>query len=129
MILQQDHVALSAFLHLRDQLPAARRRVACHCGFPQQGGHLEQDILGQTEKIENIYGKVEDISTAKMYRTELVVEGTSIFRDKGQQSILRCKVLSWDKDITDTLPDSSFPGTASPAMRRWMLIGTGCMEE
>lgn len=69
---------------------------------------LEQDILGQTEKIENIYGKVEDISTAKMYRTELVVEGTSIFRDKGQQSILRCKVLSWDKDITDSLPDSSF---------------------
>lgn len=69
---------------------------------------LEQDILGQTEKIENIYGKVEDISTAKMYRTELVVEGTSIFRDKGQQSILRCKVLSWDKDITDTLPDSAF---------------------
>lgn len=69
---------------------------------------LEQDILGQTEKIENIYGKVEDISTAKMYRTELVVEGTSIFRNKGQQSILRCKVLSWDKDITDTLQDCAF---------------------
>ena len=69
---------------------------------------LEQDILGQTEKIENIYGKVEDISTAKMYRTELVVEGTSIFRDKGQMSRLSCRVLSWDKDITDTLPDSAF---------------------
>ena len=69
---------------------------------------LEQDILGQTEKIENIFGKVEDITTAKMYRTELVVEGTSIFRDKGQQSILKCRVLSWDKDITDTLPASAF---------------------
>lgn len=69
---------------------------------------LEQDILGQTEKIENIYGKVEDISTAKMYRTELVVEGTSIFRDKGQMSRLSCRVLSWDKDITAALPDSAF---------------------
>ena len=69
---------------------------------------LEQDILGQTEKIENIFGKVEDITTAKMYRTELVVEGTSIFRDKGQMSRLSCRVLSWDKDITDTLPKSSF---------------------
>lgn len=69
---------------------------------------LEQDILGQTEKLEDIYGKVEDISTAKMYRTELVVEGTSIFRDKGQVSKLSCRVLSWDKDITATLPDSAF---------------------
>ena len=62
----------------------------------------------QTEKLEDIYGKVEDIQSAKMYRTELVVEGTSIFRDKGQMSRLSCRVLSWDKDITATLPDSAF---------------------
>lgn len=62
----------------------------------------------QTEKLEGIYGKVEDIQSAKMYRTELVVEGTSIFRDKGQMSRLSCRVLSWDKDITATLPDSAF---------------------
>ena len=43
-----------------------------------------------------------------MYRTELVVDGVNIFRDKGQQSVLRCLVYSWDKDITDTLPASSF---------------------
>ena len=43
-----------------------------------------------------------------MYRTELVVEGTSIFRDKGQMSKLSCRVLSWDKDITDTLDASCF---------------------
>lgn len=71
-------------------------------------GTLEQDILGQTAKIEDISGKMDDISAAKMYRTELVVEGTSIFRDKGQQSILRCKVFSWDKEITDTLEPSAF---------------------
>ncbi len=69
---------------------------------------LEQDILGQTSKIEYISGKVDDINAAKMYRIELLVEGTSIFRDKGQQSILRCKVYSWDKDITDTLEPSVF---------------------
>ncbi|MDO5392381.1 MAG: phage tail spike protein [Eubacteriales bacterium] len=69
---------------------------------------LEQDILGQTSKIEELGGRVEGISNAKMYRTELVMEGMSIFRDKGQHSILRCKVLSWDKDITDTLDAACF---------------------
>lgn len=69
---------------------------------------LEDDILGQTSKIETISGKVDDINAKKMYRTELVVDGVNIFRDKGQQSILRCLVYSWDKDITDTLPASSF---------------------
>lgn len=69
---------------------------------------LEEDILGQTSKIETISGRVDDINAKKMYRTELVVKGVSIFRDKGQQSVLRCKVYSWDKDITDTLPASAF---------------------
>lgn len=69
---------------------------------------LEDDILGQTSKIETISGKVDDINAKKMYRTELVVDGVNIFRDKGQQSILRCLVYSWDKDITDTIPASAF---------------------
>lgn len=69
---------------------------------------LEDDILGQTSKIETISGKVDDINAKKMYRTELVVDGVNIFRDKGQQSILRCLVYSWDKDITDTIPASGF---------------------
>lgn len=69
---------------------------------------LEEDILGQTSKIETISGKVDEINAKKMYRTELVVDGVNIFRDKGQQSILRCLVYSWDKEITDTLPASAF---------------------
>ena len=69
---------------------------------------IEDDLLGQTSKIENISGKVDDINAKKMYRTELMVDGVNIFRDKGQQSIMRCKVYSWDKDITDTLPAESF---------------------
>ncbi len=69
---------------------------------------LEQDILGQTVKIEDISGKVDDINNSKMYRTELIVDGVNIFRDKGQQSTMRCRVYSWDKDITDTLEESCF---------------------
>jgi hypothetical protein len=69
---------------------------------------LEDDLLGQTSKIEVISGKVDTINASKMYRTELVVDGVSIFRDKGQKSMMRCKVYSWDKEITDTLDASSF---------------------
>lgn len=69
---------------------------------------LEDDLLGQTAKIEIISGKVDDINATKMYRTELVVDGVSIFRDKGQASTMHCKVYSWDRDITDKLPPSAF---------------------
>ena len=69
---------------------------------------LEDDILGQTSKIESISGKVDTINAQKMYHTELVVDGVSIFKDKGQSSRMHCKVFSWDKDITDTLEAKSF---------------------
>ncbi len=62
----------------------------------------------QTEKLGDIFGKVESITESKMYRTELVMEGMSIFRDKDQMSKLSCRVFSWDKDITAALPDSAF---------------------
>lgn len=69
---------------------------------------LEENLLGQSTKIDNISGKVDEINASKMYRTELIVEGVSIFKNKGQQSVLRCKVYSWDKDITDSLDAESF---------------------
>ena len=69
---------------------------------------LEEDLLGQSSKIEIISGKVDDIEASKMYRVELVTEGVSIFRDKGQRSVIRCKVFSWDDDITATLDASAF---------------------
>lgn len=69
---------------------------------------LADDILGQTGKIEVISGKVDEITASKMYRTELVVDGVNIFRDKGQQSRMRCRVYSWDTDITDKLDASAF---------------------
>lgn len=69
---------------------------------------LEDDLLGQGSKIDIISGKMDNIETAKMYRTELVLEGVSIFRDKSQKSLMRCKVYSWDKDITASIDAAAF---------------------
>ena len=67
-----------------------------------------QTISALETDMDGIVGRVEEISSAKMYRTELVVDGVNIFREKTQQSIIHCKVYSWDKDITDALPASAF---------------------
>lgn len=69
---------------------------------------LEEDLLGQSSKIDVISGKVDGIEASKMYRIELVTEGVSIFRDKGQSTVMRCKVFSWDKEITSTLDAAAF---------------------
>jgi hypothetical protein len=69
---------------------------------------LEEDFVGQSSKIDVISGQVDRINESKMYRTELVTEGVSIFREKTQRSTVRCKVYSWDNEITDTLPASAF---------------------
>ena len=69
---------------------------------------LEESILGQTTKIDKITGMVDDINSSKMYRTELVCDGVSIFKNKGQQSVLKCRVYSWDKDITESIDASCF---------------------
>ena len=69
---------------------------------------MEEDLAGQNNQISDVTDKVEEISNARMYRTELLVEGVSIFRNREQQSILHCRVYSWDQDITDTLESSQF---------------------
>lgn len=69
---------------------------------------IKEDLLGKTSAIETISGKVDEINASKMYRTELIIDGVSIFRNKGQSAVLKCRVYSWDKDITDKLPDSAF---------------------
>lgn len=69
---------------------------------------LEEDLFGKTEKLESLDKKMEDINASKMYRIEVLVDGVSIFRDKGQTSIMRCKVYSWDKDITDSISADAF---------------------
>lgn len=69
---------------------------------------LEDDLLGHTYKIETITGEIDTINAQKMYRTELLVDGVNIFKNKGQKSTMQCKVYSWDKDITDTINAECF---------------------
>lgn len=60
------------------------------------------------EDAENIDKKVDEISALEMYRIEIYVDGVSIFRDRGQTSVMRCKVFSWEKDITDSISAAAF---------------------
>ena len=53
---------------------------------------LEDDLYGQTRKIDAISGEVDSINSQKMYRTELIVEGVNIFKTKGEKSTMLCKV-------------------------------------
>ena len=69
---------------------------------------LEEDVVGQSGRIDVISGQVDKINESKMYRAELVTEGVSIFREKTQRSIVRCKVYSWDKEITAALDAAAF---------------------
>ena len=88
-----------------------------------------QTITALETDMGGIVGRVEEISASKMYRTELVVDGVNIFRDKGQQSVIHCKVFSWDKDITDGLAASSFVwhrhSNDSDADEEWDSAHTG----
>ena len=69
---------------------------------------IEEGLIGQSSKIDTISGQMDTISQSKMYRTELVTEGASIFREKEQQARMSCKVYSWDRDITASLSASAF---------------------
>jgi hypothetical protein len=68
----------------------------------------DQNISDLSDELIGVTGEIKYINEQKMYRTETYVDGVNIFRDKGQHSILRCRVLSWDKEITELLDASSF---------------------
>lgn len=68
----------------------------------------DQNISDLSDELVGVTGEIKTINEQKMYRTEAYVDGVNIFRDKGQHSILRCRVFSWDKEITELLDASSF---------------------
>ena len=68
----------------------------------------DQNISDLSDELIGVTGEIKTINEQKMYRTETFVDGVNIFRDKGQHSTLRCRVFSWDKDITALLDASSF---------------------
>ena len=68
----------------------------------------DQNISDLSDELIGVTGEIKTINEQKMYRTETFVDGVNIFRDKGQHSTLRCRVFSWDKEITALLDASSF---------------------
>lgn len=68
----------------------------------------DQNISDLSDELVGVTGEIKTINEQKMYRTETFVDGVNIFRDKGQHSTLRCRVFSWDKEITELLDASSF---------------------
>lgn len=61
---------------------------------------LQQYTDGQ---IETLGDKIIALESSGMYRVEVQTTDSQIFRNKSQKAILRCKVYSWDRDITDSL--------------------------
>lgn len=49
-----------------------------------------------------------DVTGKMMYRTEVVSDGPTVFSDKNQTTVLRCIVFSWDVNVTNDIPQSSF---------------------
>ena len=58
------------------------------------------------DQIDAAFDKIMKDKT--LYRTEIVVSGSTVFDSGNQRTTLECKVYNWDGDITDTLLDSSF---------------------
>ena len=58
------------------------------------------------QKVEEAFDKA--ISEKPMYKTEVIVSGSTVFNLTSQTTTLTCKVYNWDEDITDTITDDNF---------------------
>lgn len=79
--------------------------VTMNGGSSIKGYAKEEDVNNQ---IQEIKGQMGDINSSKMYRVEIEVDGPTIISTTTEQSIMTCKVYSWDTDITNTLDSSLF---------------------
>lgn len=68
----------------------------------------EQKLADADQKLSDTQDQLADIEARKMYRIETYVTGRQIFTDKGQVSVMACRVLSWDEDITASLDATLF---------------------
>lgn len=60
------------------------------------------------KRLNDTNRELEEIQAQRMYRIETITEGPSIMTDRGQTARLRCRVFSWDEDITASLPEAAF---------------------
>lgn len=79
--------------------------VTMNGGSSIKGYAKEEDVNNQ---IQEIKGQMGNINSSKMYRVEIEVDGPTIISTTIEQSIMTCKVYSWDTDITNTLDSSLF---------------------
>ena len=79
--------------------------VTMNGGSSIKGYAKEEDVNNQ---IQEIKGQMGNINSSKMYRVEIEVDGPTIISTTTEQSIMTCKVYSWDTDITNTLDSSLF---------------------
>jgi hypothetical protein len=60
------------------------------------------------EDVEKIKDTVNGISSAKMYKVEIITTDSTIISTPTDMATISCKVYSWDADITDELDASLF---------------------
>ena len=85
---------------------------------------IEDELLGQTSKIEVITGKVDQINAQKMYRTELVVEGVNIFRIRGRKASFAAGCIRGTRRSRIPFRPAALSGTGIPVGRTSMPTGT-----
>lgn len=75
-----------------------------------QVGEKSLDVVlsEQTQQITDTTEKIGQIESQKMYRVEVCISGKQIFTNKGQAAVMRCRVFSWDEDVTASLDDALF---------------------
>lgn len=69
---------------------------------------MNNQIQESNNAVQEIQGIVENLNSKVMYRVEIICDGAMIMNVKNQAATLKCKVYSWDNDITDTLDSSAF---------------------
>lgn len=71
-------------------------------------GEVDGIITDVNGNIFNLKNQVDDINASKMYRLEIFTEDSQIIKDKTQTATLKCKLYSWDEDVTDQVLGSAY---------------------
>lgn len=67
----------------------------------------DEDLNNVKNEVNKIQQNVGNLTASKMYRIEIITEGSTIITTAEEVSRLICKVYSWDEDITDEV-DAQF---------------------
>lgn len=66
------------------------------------------DGYAKVEDIETVKNQMQEINNSKLYRVEVITSDAQVINNKNQTAKLKCKVYSWDDDITGALNASLF---------------------